>query len=162
MSIAVCALMDNPIIAIASIMLPFVPVVLSVLINAQWDLQKEGEMLEETKRRNAEKRERLISSSIGWFGASSYPPRDLAKLAQARLFIFPLSYCIPCPSKLYISETIPTASETYPAQLNFNHGRHRARIRNSIRQPRPSRTRADSSGPNRQDQLLKVYRKLLL
>ena len=46
MSIAVCALMSDPIVVIASLMLPFVPLVLSVLINSQWELQKEGEILE--------------------------------------------------------------------------------------------------------------------
>ena len=46
MSIAVCGLMDDPIVAIASLMLPFVPLMLSVFINAQWEVQKEGEVLE--------------------------------------------------------------------------------------------------------------------
>ena len=47
MSIAVCGLMGDPIVAIASLMAPFIPLVLSVLINAQWDLQKKAEMLEQ-------------------------------------------------------------------------------------------------------------------
>ena len=46
MSIAVCGLMGDPIIAIASVMMPFIPLMLSVLINAQWEVQKEAEILE--------------------------------------------------------------------------------------------------------------------
>lgn len=45
MSIPVCGMMDSPFVALCTIMMPFLPLILSVFINSQWRVQKEAEYL---------------------------------------------------------------------------------------------------------------------
>lgn len=46
MSLPVCSLMDSAVVAIFTILLPVFPVIVGVLINGQWNIQKEAELLE--------------------------------------------------------------------------------------------------------------------